>query len=120
MKIFYSIFLVLLIEGFTRTVISSNVARSTEPIIRISNMTKPMEATVVRICKEAFARFNGYSKNSRSSIALQIRSQLDRNYGPQWQCILGLDYALSIVSEDEKRIILDLGKVAILIFKGKC
>lgn len=95
-------------------------SRSYDPIVRVSNMTKPMEADAIRVCKQAFEKFHGYSKTSRSSIANFIRREFDRLHGSTWQCILGFDYALSITSENEKRIILDIGKVAILIFKGKC
>ena len=94
--------------------------QSVNPIVRASNMTKSMQVDAIRISKEAFEKFHGYSKNSRSSITQYIRSKLDHQHGPSWQCIIGLDYALSITSENERRIIVDIGKVSILIFKGKC
>ena len=89
-------------------------------IVRISNMTEPMKEDAIRITKQAFIKFNGYSTKSRSSLAQYIRYQFDQLHSPSWQCILGKDYALSITSEHGKRIILDVDKIAVLIFKGKC
>jgi hypothetical protein len=94
--------------------------RQSTVTVRVSNMTESMKQDAIRISKQAFSKYNGYSKNSRSSIAQYIRNQFDQLHTPSWQCILGLDYALSITSENEKRIVLDVGKVAVLIFKGKC
>jgi hypothetical protein len=60
---------------------------------------------------EIFIKFDGYSAQS-------IRHQLDSpSYG---NVFLPKDYALRITTENEKRIILDVDKVAVLIFKGKC
>lgn len=95
-------------------------ARPFNPIVRATNVTQAMEKDAVRICKTAFEKFGGYSKTTRASMAQAIRQQFDRLHGPSWQCILGLDYALSITSENERRILLDVDKVSILIFKGKC
>jgi hypothetical protein len=53
-------------------------------------------------------------------MAKYIRYQYEQLHQPAWQCILGKDYALSINSENGKRIILDVDKVAVLIFKGTC
>ena len=89
-------------------------------IVRVSNMTKSMKQDAINITKTAFIKFHGYSKKSRSLIAKYIRYQFDYLHQPSWQCVLGRDYALSINSDNEKRIILDVDKVAILIFKGKC
>ncbi|UJR10865.1 hypothetical protein I4U23_015052 [Adineta vaga] len=110
--IFFLCFIFLSIEG--------NNTRQPNAVIRISNMTQSMSQDAVRISKQAFIKYNGYSSKSRSSIAHYIRTQFDQLHQPTWQCILGNDYALSITSENEKRIILDIGKVAILIFKSKC
>lgn len=89
-------------------------------VIRISNMTKSMNQDAIRITKQAFIKFNGYSTKSRSSIAQYIRQTFDQLHQPSWQCILGKDFALSVTTQNEKRIILDLGKITVLIFKGKC
>jgi hypothetical protein len=88
--------------------------------VRISNMTETMKQNAIRITKQAFIKFNGYSIKSRSSLAQYIRHQFDQLDSPPWQCILGKDFALGITTENEKRIILDVDKVAVLIFKGKC
>jgi hypothetical protein len=98
-------------------------ANAREPpnvVVRVSNMTEKMKQDAISISKQAFIKYDGYSKTSRSSIALYIRSKFDQLHQPSWQCILGKDYALSITSENEKRIILDVDKIAVLIFKGKC
>ncbi len=89
-------------------------------IVRASNMTESMKQNAIRITKEAFIKFNGYSNQNRSSLTQYIRYQFDKSHQPSWQCIIGKDYALSITSENEKRIIMDIEKVSILIFKGKC
>jgi dynein light chain LC8-type len=83
-------------------------------------MTESMKEDAIRITKQAFIKFNGYSTKSRSSMAKYIRYQYEQLHQPAWQCILGKDYALGINSENGKRIILDVDKVAILIFKGTC
>ncbi len=95
---------------------------NTQPnvVVRVSNMTESMKQDVIRITKQAFVKFNGYSSKSRSSLAQYITHQLNQLYQPTWQCILGKDYGLSIVSENERRIIIDVGNIAVLIFKGKC
>ncbi|CAF2539175.1 unnamed protein product [Rotaria sp. Silwood2] len=89
-------------------------------IVRINNMTESMKQDAIKITQQAFIKFNGYSAKSRSSIAQYIRYRFEQLHNPSWQCIIGKDYALSIASQNEKRIILDIDKVAILIFKGKC
>lgn len=114
----YSLFLFLACLSWV--VIEGETSHQPNVIVRVNNMTEPMKQDAIRITKQAFMKFNGYSAKSRSSIANYIRHQFEHLYNPSWQCILGKDYALSIASENEKRIILDVDKVAILIFKGKC
>ena len=113
------LFLLICLSTFGN-ILQCESSRSFDPIVRVSNMSRSMNADAIRICKMSFEKFSGYSKTNRSSIAQFIRYQFDQLHGPSWQCILGLDYALSITTENERRIIVDIGKVAILIFKGKC
>jgi len=104
------------------TIISIDGANTQQPnvVVRISNMTESMKQDAIRIAKQGFIKFNGYTTKSRSSLAQYIRYQFEQLHQPSWQCILGKDYALAITSENEKRIILDVDKIAVLIFKGKC
>ncbi|CAF1126364.1 unnamed protein product [Adineta ricciae] len=111
-----SILILCLVFLFSR----GNASSPPNVVVRISNMTESMNTDAVRITKLAFTKFNGYSLKSRAALAKYIRYQFDQLHSPSWQCILGKDFALSITSDDEKRIILDVGKVAVLIFKGKC
>ncbi len=96
------------------------VESATDVKVRVSNMTEPMKQDAIRITKQAFDKFNGYSIKSRSTIAQYITFQFNKLHQPTWQCIIGPDYGMSITSENEKRIILDVQKIAIVIFKGKC
>ncbi len=100
--------------------VKGNNTRQPNVVVRISNMTESMKQDAIRITKQGFIKFNGYTPKSRSSLAQYIRYEFDQLHRPSWQCIIGKDYALSITSENEKRIILDVDKVAVLIFKGKC
>ncbi|CAF1327915.1 unnamed protein product [Adineta steineri] len=111
---------VLLFVCLTCTFINGETTSQPNVIVRVSNMTESMKQDAVRITKQAFIKFNGYSEKSRSTLAKYIRFEFDKLYTPSWQCILGKDFALSITTENQKRIILDVGKVAVLIFKGKC
>ena len=115
-----SVLVCLLLCCVVLLVQSANVRSHSNAIVRVSNMTEAMQQDAIRISKQAFDKFHGYSKANRSSMAQYIRFQFDQLHGPTWQCILGMDYALSIISENGKRIILDIGKVSVLIFKGKC
>jgi dynein light chain LC8-type len=112
----------LLIFSVCLTLILVQGAKTQQPnvVVRISNMTESMKQDAIRITKQGFIKFNGYTPKSRSSLAQYIRYEFDQLHRPSWQCIIGKDYALSITSENEKRIILDVDKVAVLIFKGKC
>ena len=83
-------------------------------------MTESMQQDAVRLTKQTFAKFNGYSSKSRSSMAQYLTYQMSQLHQSPWQCIIGRDYGLSITSENEKRIILDVGNIAVLLFKGKC
>jgi dynein light chain LC8-type len=112
--------LLVLILSLTFILIDGGNTNPPDVIVRVSNMTESMKQDAIRITKQAFVKFNGYSNKSRSTLAQYIRFQFDQLHNPSWQCILGKDFALSITSENEKRIILDIGKIAILIFKGKC
>lgn len=89
-------------------------------VVRISNMTESMNNDAIRLTKQAFVTFNGYSSKSRANLTSYIRWQFEKRYPPSWQCIIGRDFALSIASENERRVILDVGKVAVLLFQGKC
>ncbi len=113
-------FLFLLLVCLTLISVESTNTRQPNVLVRISNMTESMKEDAIRITKQAFIKFNGYSTKSRSSMANYIRYQFEQLHQPAWQCILGKDYALGINSENGKRIILDVDKVAILIFKGTC
>lgn len=101
-------------------VIEGNNPRQPNVVVRISNMTESMQQDAIRLTKQAFIKFNGYSTKSRSSMAQYLTYQMSQLHQSPWQCILGRDYGLSITSENEKRIILDVGNIAILLFKGKC
>jgi len=113
-------FLFLLLACLTIISVENANTRPPNIIVRASNMTESMKQDAIRITKQAFIKFDGYSTKSRSSMAQYIRYQFEQLHQPAWQCILGKDYALSINSENEKRIILDVDKVSVLIFKGKC
>ncbi len=116
----------LLVFIFSTIIFIENVhTQQYNVVVRVSNMTESMKQDAIRITKQAFVKFNGYTTKSRSPLAQYITNQFNQLHKPTWQCILGRDYALSIVSENEKRIILDVGndeakKIAVLIFKGKC
>lgn len=104
------------------TIVSIDCSNSQQfnVIVKANNMTESMKQDAIRITKQAFIKFDGYSTKSRSTMAQYIRYQFDQLHKPTWQCILGRDFALSIISENEKRIILEVGRVSVLIFKGKC
>ena len=112
--------LLVLLLSLTFILVKGTNTHQPNVIVRVSNMTESMKQDAIRITKQAFVKFNGYSDKSRSSLAQYIRTQFDHLHSPSWQCILGKDFALSINSANEKRIILDIGKIAILLFKGKC
>ncbi|CAF1236122.1 unnamed protein product [Rotaria sordida] len=113
-------FLLILFVCVLLLLIKDVHTQQSDVTVRISNMTQSMTQDAIRITKEAFIKFNGYTVKSRSSIAKYIHYQFDHLHKPSWQCIIGRDFALSIASENEKRIILDVGKITVLIFKGKC
>lgn len=100
--------------------VNGNHPRQGNVVVRISNMTESMQQDAVRITKQAFAKFNGYSTKSRAPLAQYITYQMSQLHQSPWQCIIGKDYGLSITSENEKRIIIDVGNIAVLIFKSKC
>ena len=113
------LFCVLLVY-VTLVSMDKSSSRPSSATVRVSNMSQPMEKDAISITDKAFEKYHGYSKTSRSSIAQYIRHQFDQRHGPSWQCLLGLDYALSISSANQRRILLDVGKVTVLIFQGKC
>lgn len=102
------------------SLVKANNPRQANVVVRISNMTESMQQDAIRITKQAFVKFNGYSNKSRAPLAQYITYQMSQLHQSPWQCILGRDYGLSITTENEKRIILDVGNIAVLIFKGKC
>ena len=113
-------FIYLLLICSALLLVKGDNPRQANVIVRISNMTVSMQQDAIRITKQAFTKFNGYSTKSRAPMAQYITYQMSQLHQSPWQCIIGKDYGLSITTENEKRIILDVGNIAILIFKGKC
>ncbi len=58
--------------------VKGNNTRQPNVTVRISNMTESMKQDAIRITKQGFIKFNGYTTKSRSSLAQYIRYEFDQ------------------------------------------
>ncbi|KAI5730169.1 hypothetical protein M8J76_010784 [Diaphorina citri] len=81
--------------------------------IKKVDMTKKMQAYVIRAAKVAFEKCT-----SQEEIAAYLKNRFNRRYEPMWTCIVGTNFGAYVSYESRRFIYFYLGQTGVLLFRN--
>ncbi|VDO97734.1 unnamed protein product [Soboliphyme baturini] len=86
---------------------------SPQPVVRTVDMPYSMQVYAIRLALKALE-----SKISECEMAVYIKSQFDRSYGPGWMCIVGRSFGSYVSYAFGCFMFFELGNEAFQLFKA--
>jgi dynein light chain LC8-type len=83
------------------------------PVIKTTDMSEDLQAEATELAITAMRE----CKNVEKDVAVQIRREFEKKYGPTWHCIVGKRFGSFCTHETGKFIYFYLGSTAFLLFK---
>jgi dynein light chain LC8-type len=83
------------------------------PVIKNTDMSEDMQAEATDMAVNAMREF----KNVEKDVAVALRKEFEKKYGPTWHCIVGKRFGSFVTHETAHFIYFYLGQTAFLLFK---
>ena len=83
------------------------------PVVKASDMSEDMQAETTELAVIAMRE----CKNVEKDVAVFLRKEFDKKYGPTWHCIVGKRFGSFVTHETGHHIYFYLGQTAFLLFK---
>ena len=94
--------------------VKANIKSEFEDIIELNSKLEGKEKdTLVSTVKEALE----YCR-SEQEIATHIKEKYDRDYDPNWHCIVGKSFGSNVTFQEHKYAFIRAGPLFILLFKS--
>ena len=85
-------------------------------VIKNTDMSEEMQATVFKIATEAPEQYN-FEKDIAAYVKREFEKETGASWNSPWNCIAGKDFGASVAHEKGKFIYFYIGYMAFMLFK---
>ncbi|CAH8828108.1 unnamed protein product [Trichobilharzia szidati] len=81
-------------------------------VVEANELPPERKATALTLCIQALDYYN-----NEKEVAMFMKKNFDKLYGPTWQCIIGHEFGSSITHDEKCFIYIHCGPVSLLLFR---